>query len=244
MKKLIEFKDVALAYGRDEILNGLSFEVYEKSFLGIIGPNGSGKTTILRSIMGLVQPYKGKIIKSKKVHFGYCMQRQFIDTLFPFTVFDIVLMARTSLVGPLNRYRKEDRIKAEKAIDVMGISSLKDASFHDLSGGQKQRALLARALAFEPNFLVLDEPTTDLDIKMKRDILELVKSFNEREKMSVVLVTHELNEIINYAKDFIFLEENITPKVITKDQLSDQLLSDIFKTQIRLKEVEGKKAVF
>lgn len=244
MKKMIEFKNVTLTYGKKEIFKALSFEIFEKDFLGIVGPNGSGKTTILRSIMGLIKPRGGVVIKSDEVRFGYCMQRQFIDTLFPFTVFETVLMARTSLIAPLKPPSREDRLEAEKALDVMGIISLKDISFHDLSGGQKQRVLLARSLATRPNFLVLDEPTTDLDIKMKREILELIKNFNVKEKMTVILVTHDLNEIINYAQDFMFLDGNIPQRIIRKNELNEQMLSEIFKSHIRLKELEGKKVIF
>ncbi len=244
MKKTIEFRNVALSYGRKGIFSSLSFEIFEKDFLGIVGPNGSGKTTLLRSVMGLIKPNEGMIVRSDNVRFGYCMQRQFIDTLFPFTVFETVLMARTSLIGPLKRPSEGDRAEAEKALDILGIASLKEASFHDLSGGQKQRVLLARALAAQPNFLILDEPTTDLDIKMKREILELVKSFNVKEKMTVVLVTHELNEIINYAQNFMFLDGNIPQKIIHKNELNERILSEIFKSHIRLKELEGKKIIF
>jgi len=244
MRKMIEFRNVSLTYGKKEIFKSLSFEIFENNFLGIVGPNGSGKTTILRSIMGLIKPSAGVIIKSDRVRFGYCMQRQFIDTLFPFTVFETVLMARTSLIGPLKTPSREDRIEAEKALDVMGIMSLKDTSFHDLSGGQKQRVLLARSLATRPNFLILDEPTTDLDITMKREILELVKNFNVKEKLTMILVTHELNEIINYAQEFMFLDGNIPQKIIHRNELNERMLSEIFKSHIRLKEVEGKKVIF
>ena len=243
MNKIIEFKSAKLGYNRKIVFSSLDFEIYEGDFLGIVGPNGSGKTTLLRSIMGLLKPKTGEIVRDENVRFGYCMQRQFLDTIFPFMVFEIVMMARTSLIGPLRNPRSIDRDKVLKALEITGIRNLVKEPFYNLSGGQKQRVLLARALSTEPNFLILDEPTTDLDIKAEREILSLIKDLQKRENLTVALVTHELNEAINIAQKFIFLNRNIPCKIFARDELSGSLLSEIFDTQITLKEIDGQRMV-
>lgn len=243
MKKIIEFKSAKLSYGKRGVFDSLSLDIYEGDFLGIIGPNGSGKTTILRSIMGLLKPQQGQIIRDKSLRFGYCMQRQLIDVLFPFTVFEIVMMARTKIIGSLKMPSRIDREKVLKAIEIVGISNWIQERFYNLSGGQKQRVLIARALSLKPNFLILDEPTTDLDVKAKREILDLIRTLHQNQKLTVALVTHELNEVINYAKKFIFLNKKIPHKVFAKEELNQNLLSEIFETTIRLKEIDGRSIV-
>ena len=243
MERMVEFKDVTLAYGRKIIFTDLNLEICRNDFLGIMGPNGAGKTTLLRSMMGLLKPKKGKIIRDRSLRFGYCMQRQFIDTLFPFMVFEMVMMARTSLIGCLRKPDKNDREKVHQALEAVGILHLEKEYFYNLSGGQKQRVLLARALALEPNFLILDEPTTDLDIKAEKEILELIRLLHLQRNLTIVLVTHELNEIINYGQKFIFLNKKLPIGIVNKNNLTKELLSEIFETEINLNEVDGEYLV-
>jgi ABC-type Mn2+/Zn2+ transport system ATPase subunit len=243
LKRLVEFRNVRLGYGNKTVFESLTLDIFEGDFIGVVGPNGSGKSTILRSIMGLLRPLAGEIIRDKDLRFGYCMQRQSIDTLFPFTVFEIVMMARTSLIGPFRRPGSRDREKVRGALETTGITHLGEAPFYNLSGGQKQKVVIARALSFEPNFLILDEPTTDLDIKAEKEILELIKSLHLNQKLTVVLVTHELNEVINYARKFIFLNRMAPHKIVAREDLTEDLLSEIFETRVRLKEIDGRQAV-
>ncbi|MBU4376645.1 MAG: ABC transporter ATP-binding protein [Candidatus Omnitrophica bacterium] len=243
MRKIIEFKSVKLGYGRKIIFDGLNFDIYEGDFLGIVGPNGSGKTTLLRSIMGLLKPASGQITRDANLRFGYCMQRQFIDTLFPFTVFEIVMMARAKIIGSLKKPSGKDKDTVLQAMEAVGILDLSSECFYNLSGGQKQKVLIARALALEPNFLVLDEPTTDLDIKAEREILELIKTLHFKKNLTVALVTHELNEVINLAQKFMFLNKSIPHKIFKKEELSAELLSEIFDTEIKINEIDGKSMI-
>ncbi|MBL7130989.1 MAG: metal ABC transporter ATP-binding protein [Candidatus Omnitrophica bacterium] len=244
MKEIIEFKSVKLSYGKRGVFDSLSLDIYDGDFLGIIGPNGSGKTTILRSIMGLLKPQQGQIIRDKNLRFGYCMQRQFIDSLFPFTVFEIVMMARTKIIRPLKRPGSMDKEKVLEALKITGIHDLASQRFYNLSGGQKQRTIIARALSLEPNFLILDEPTTDLDVKAEREILDLIRALHQKQKLTITLVTHELNEVINFAQKFIFLNKKSPHKVFTRDELSEDLLSEIFDTKITVKEIDGQQLIF
>lgn len=243
MKKVIEFTSARLGYGRRKVFDSLTLDIFKGDFWGIIGPNGSGKTTLLRSLMGLLKPQKGLILKDRGLRFGYCMQRQLIDTLFPFTVFEMVMMARTKTIGPLKRPHRVDKEKVLETLRMTGIPHLAAERFYNLSGGQKQRTLIARALALEPNFLILDEPTTDLDIKAEKEIWELIKTFHQKQKLTIALVTHELNNVINYAQKFIFLNERMPYKVFRRDELNEKLLSEIFQTQIKLKKIDGQQIV-
>jgi ABC-type cobalamin/Fe3+-siderophores transport system ATPase subunit len=153
------------------------------------------------------------------------------------------MMARVRLIGFLRRPGRADRDKVMRALEITGIANLANEPFYDLSGGQKQRVLLARALSAEPNFLILDEPTTDLDIKAEREILTLIKDLHQKQKITVALVTHELNEVINIAHKFIFLNKSIPCKIFAREELNGDLLSEIFGTPITLREVDGQKLV-
>ncbi|MCM8760553.1 MAG: ATP-binding cassette domain-containing protein [Candidatus Omnitrophica bacterium] len=240
MKKIVEFKGASLCYGRRTVVGNLNFDIHDNDFLGVVGPNGSGKTTFLRAVMGLIKPKSGKVITAPGLRFGYCMQRQFIDTLFPFTVFDIVMMARASVKGSFRPTDESDRRKVFESLEIAGIPELASSAFRDLSGGQKQRVLIARALSFEPNFLILDEPTTDLDVKGEREILKLISSLHSEKALTVVLVSHELNEVINFSDKFLFLTGQGRWWTISKEDLSASILSDIFGVKMDLKKIDGK----
>jgi len=241
MQKIIEFRDVSIGYGKKTVLSSLSFKINKGDFLAVCGSNGSGKTTLLKAIMNLMRVQKGVMERPMGQSYGYCMQRQTLDTLFPFTVYEVVMMGRTKMIGPLKFPTKVDRKKIEEVLSITGCWSLKDELFYELSGGQKQRALIARALSSEPNFLVFDEPTADLDRKMAKDILSLIKDLQKRKNLAVVIVSHEINEIINYADKFIFLSKNLPAKVFPKEQLTNELLSKVLELQVDLIYKGGKK---
>ncbi len=240
MRKVVEFKNATFGYGRKAVFDRLSLDICENDFIGVVGPNGSGKTTFLMAVMGLIKPKDGEIIKASAIKFGYCMQRQFIDTLFPFTVFDIVMMARVSTKRAFKGADSEDRKKVSESLDIAGIPHLEFSAFRDLSGGQKQRVLIARALSLEPNFLVLDEPTTDLDVKGEREILELITSLHRDKKLTVVLVSHELNEVINCSGKFLFLNSSLPYRIVMKNDLNGHMLSEIFGVKMEFKKIDGK----
>jgi len=244
-EKLVEFCDVKLSYGKKIVFEKLNFSINQGDFLSIVGSNGSGKTTILRSIMGLLRPASGRIVKTKPLRFGYCKQRQFVDTLFPFTAYEIVMMARINLIGYLKKPSSFDCKKCLRAMETAGIASLASQRFYNLSGGQKQRVLIARALALEPDFLILDEPTTDLDLKAEREILGLITGIHKESKsLTIALVSHEFNEFINLADKFIFLKSSFIDKSYRREDLNEALLSQVFATPVILREVEGKKFIF
>jgi ABC-type Mn2+/Zn2+ transport system ATPase subunit len=243
VRKIIEFKSADLGYRNKIILKDLNLNILEGDFLGIIGPNGAGKTTLLKNIMGILKPQHGHVLQDPKIRFGYCMQRQKINISFPFTVFEIVMMIRTKSIGYFKRPSTIDMQKVSKALDIVSIRDLANTPFQDLSGGQKQRALLARALCLEPDFLILDEPTIDLDIKAKKEVLELISHIHKTKKVTIVLVSHEIQEVVNLANKFLFLDNTYNPEIIQKKELDQSKLSELFKTKIKLIDIENKKVV-
>src|SRR2546425_1241090 len=164
MNKLIQFDKVDLGYGRRRVLTAIEFDVISGDFLGIVGPNGAGKTTLLKAILGLLKPMAGIVERpAEGLRIGYVPQRESVDTLFPLTVLDIVLMGRYTRLGPFGRPGKADRAEAMASLEHVGITNLAHRPYPNLSGGQKQRTLIARALVGDPNLLILDEPTNGMD---------------------------------------------------------------------------------
>ena len=168
-ERLIDIRDANLGYGRTSVLQGVQFSLAAGDFVGLVGPNGAGKTTLLRGLLGLIRPQRGERRinppdGAADVVFGYVPQEKAVDAFFPLSVLDVVLMGRYRLLGPGRRPTLVDQRAALACLGHVRLEHLADASFQDLSGGQKQRVLLARALATEPHVLVLDEPTSAMDL--------------------------------------------------------------------------------
>lgn len=238
-KALVEFSAVSAGYGRHRVIDRLSFEIRRGDFFGLIGPNGAGKTTLLRLILGLQKPWSGTVSRAADLRFGYCLQRQAIDEIFPFTVGEIVMMGRTALMGPLVRPGDGDRAKVADCLRAAEIGHLAGRRFNELSGGQKQRTLIARALATEANCLVLDEPTNDLDIKGSREILALLEHLHRDYRLTVILVSHELERVLNHAGRFLFLDPERKAVAAERSEISEKLLRDIFGLDLGLKKING-----
>jgi len=200
MAELVSFDGATLGYGRRVVLSDLSFSIAEGDFLGMVGPNGAGKTTILRAILGTLKPLHGTVTHTPNIRFGYVPQRDQVDYNFPLTVVDVVLMGRYDRIGLGRRPGARDRDLACKALEHVGILDLADQSLNLLSGGQKQRTLIARALVGDPNVLVLDEPTSGMDLVSTTQILGLVRELHDRNNLTVLMVSHALNEVANYVE--------------------------------------------
>jgi len=239
---IVTFRDVVLGYGRTVIVPGISFAVSPGDYLGVIGPNGSGKTTLLRAILGLHRSWSGCIERRPGSRFGYCMQRQQLETPFPFSVSEMVLMGRVAVRGICRRCTQDDRRAARRALDRLGIRHLEDRPFRELSGGQRQRVIIARALAGEPHALVLDEPTSDLDLASERELLDILRTLN-RDGLAVLLVSHELGNVINEAKSFVFLNAGRPPVFLPADALDGISLGAAMGTPVQLHAVAGRKVV-
>ncbi|HSU13226.1 metal ABC transporter ATP-binding protein [Longimicrobium sp.] len=243
MSDLVRFDGVALGYGRRTILSGLSFAVSEGDFLGLVGPNGAGKTTVLRAILGTLAPQEGTLVRSDALRFGYVPQRDQVDYNFPLKVLDVVLMGRYDRIGLGRRPGKDDRARAMAALEHVGIPELAGRQLKDLSGGQKQRALIARALVGEPNVLVLDEPTNGMDLVSTTQILGLVRELHERDGLTVIMVSHALNEVANYVER-IALVVGGGFRIGTVDEImTEPVLSEMYGIPVEVDSFEGHRIV-
>ena len=212
MTKLIELNDVSVRYGTCEALSHVYLDIHQQDFLGIIGPNGGGKTTLVKAILKAV-PYTGKVIYSKEIEsggyrrIGYMPQISDLDKTFPISVREVVLsglQARKKLFG---RYTSADREKAENLLRICGIESVARRPIGALSGGQLQRALLGRALISDPKLLILDEPTNFVDNRFEKELYALLKQFND--KMAIVMVSHDLGTISSHVKQIVCVNRHV-----------------------------------
>lgn len=194
---VIEIEDITFRYtARVPVLENVSLEIEDRDFIGLIGPNGGGKTTILRIILGLLTPEKGRVKvfgmtpQKGRRKIGYVPQKAVFHPSFPLTVADVVNMGRLHIRPVGRRYNAIDKEAAMHALETVGLTHLAGRRIGSLSGGELQRALIARALAGEPSMLMLDEPTANVDPNVESDIYELLKKLNET--VTIVLVSHDV----------------------------------------------------
>ncbi|HEX7185486.1 MAG TPA: metal ABC transporter ATP-binding protein [Thermoanaerobaculia bacterium] len=199
---LISARDVTFGYNREVVVEDVSFDIYPRDFLAIIGPNGGGKTTLVKILLGLLKPWSGEVVyhlpdrKGRKGHrgaLGYVPQFSTFDKSFPLRVADVVLMGRLGSRGLLRPYTRADRTEAGSALDRLGIADLAGAHINEISGGQLQRTLIARALVSEPEALFLDEPTASIDAESRGSLLGILEELNRR--IPVVVITHDVTAI-------------------------------------------------
>ena len=204
MTWIIELKAVTASYSVLPVLEDVNFKVNEGDFIGVIGPNGGGKTTLLRLILGLLKPAKGEIIFNHEVinasRIGYLPQISTGDINYPVTVRDIILSGLMIGKGIFSRMSSSDRMKADKVIEQLGLSGLQGATVNELSGGQVQRVYLGRAIIGEPKLLLLDEPGNFVDSSFENDFYEKLKDLNRM--MAILMVSHDVGTISAHIKSF------------------------------------------
>ncbi len=192
--------DLCFAYGTAPVLSHVSFEILEGQFVGIIGPNGGGKTTLLKLLMGFLKPDSGSLTifgkdpANARNDIAYVPQRLPFDKLFPISVFEVVLTGRLSHLPWYGAYSTRDKQLAMEALEAVELTSFAHAAFGSLSGGQAQRVLIARALVSQPKLLLLDEPTSSVDVEAQAEIYKLLAKL--RGNMTLAMVTHDLQTVI------------------------------------------------
>ncbi len=198
-EQIVELKNVWVNFDGFVVLEGINLSIYPDDFLGIIGPNGGGKTTLLRVILGLINPSQGEVkvfgdtpVRARKF-VGYVPQHSQFDFEFPISVWEVVLMGRYRHTGVFKKYTEKDYKVVKEALERVGMVNLKDRQVGKLSKGQQQRVLLARALVSEPKLLLLDEPTASVDVHMQTEFYELLDEL--KKKMPIVLVSHDIGAI-------------------------------------------------
>ena len=222
----VYLKNLYVEYDRQPALEDVNLEVKQKDYLGIIGPNGGGKTTLLKTLLGLVKPVKGKVLIFDKPptqahsHIGYVPQYTNFDREFPIDVWNVVLMGRLGKTGLLKRFSKADQEIAEAVLAQIGILEFKNRQIGKLSGGQLQRVLIARALASKPDILLLDEPTSSIDAESETGLYEILRQLNQ--SMTIILVSHDIGAISRHVNSIACLNrklyhhgsKDLTPEVI------------------------------
>ncbi|MBU4376308.1 MAG: ABC transporter ATP-binding protein [Candidatus Omnitrophica bacterium] len=239
---LLRVDDLSGGYGKENIVRDISFVVNKGDFLGIIGPNGSGKSTLLRFLSRVLVPRKGRIeLSGKDIHKmalkEFSRKTAFVpqDILinFSFTVWEIALMGRIPHLGRLELETRNDFTIAEKALSLTDALYLKEKYIDNLSAGERQRVIIAKALAQEPILLLLDEPTSHLDIGYQIQILDLLKKLNREKGLSIIMVLHDLNLASEYCDRIILLNEgSIFKEGSPHEVLTYENIESVYKTVV------------
>ena len=210
---LIQITDLTASYDNKTVLSHINLTVYEQDFLGVIGPNGGGKTTLVKSILGLHQPNKGQIRffregkETPEINMGYLPQYNSIDKKFPISVYEVVLSGLSKQKSLFKRYSKEQHEQVREIIVRMGLEGCEDRAIGQLSGGQLQRAMLGRALVSNPEVVILDEPNTYIDKRFEAKLYELLEEIN-RER-AIILVSHDIGTVLQNVKTIACVNETL-----------------------------------
>lgn len=236
IQPVIKVENVSFSYNGYRVLDDVSLTVYERDFLCIVGPNAGGKTTLLKLILGLLKPSSGSIRvfglppARARSRMGYMPQYATLDPLFPVNVLDVVLMGRLGNGSRFGFFRKADRAAAEEALREMELYDVRNRSFSELSGGQRQRVLIARALVTDPELLLLDEPTSNVDAAVETELFELLSRLNE--KMTVALVTHDLGFVSSYVKRVACVNRRVV--VHATSEISGEMINDLYGCDVHM----------
>jgi len=226
----IKITDLAFRYGRNPVLENISLKVDQGDFLAVIGPNGGGKSTLLKLILGLLKPCSGCIEvlggtpEQASAKIGYVPQHYPFKQGFPINVLDVVMMGLLDRKNLFFRHSKAEVQKAETALEKVRMLPFAKRRIDDLSGGQMQRVLMARALVSAPDILILDEPTSNIDSHGEHEIYEILRSINK--EITVIVVSHDISFLLDYAKRILFVNKTMTlhdAPSISRDKLIKSL---------------------
>ncbi len=209
---LLSCQHVSLGYDGREIVHDLNFEVNAGDYLCIVGENGSGKSTLIRTVLGLQSPMSGKITNGDGLlanEIGYLPQQTIVQRDFPASVWEIVLSGCQGQCGLRPFYNKAEKKLAEKNIERMGLTPLRNRCYREMSGGQQQRVLLARALCATRKVLLLDEPTAGLDPKVTAEMYQLIESLNHEDGITIIMISHDITAAIRYASHILHIGASV-----------------------------------
>lgn len=231
MSEILRLEHVALGYDGRVVLSDLSFALERGEFAALLGPNGAGKTTLFRGLLGLLPVLSGRIhygFDRKAKPPGYVPQKETLDPIFPLTAFEVVLMGASARIPPLWPIGQRRRELANRCLTRVGLSEAAEQPFWSLSGGQKQRVLIARALAVEPEFLFLDEPTAGVDPGAEAAIIDVIAGLNRDSGLTVLLVSHHLRLVRAFVRTVIWVEDGTARKGTADELLSPERLADTY----------------
>ena len=238
---LLRLEGVTCAYAGTPVLLDADLEIAASDFVGVVGPSGSGKTTLLRAVLGIVRPVAGTIWRRPGLRVGYVPQVETVNWSFPVTVAEAVLMSRTTgrrLPWP----SPTEKAEVADVLDRLGIGGLGGRHIRELSGGQQQRVFLARALLRRPDLLLLDEPTSGVDVRTRHDILHLLADLNAG-GLAVVLTTHDLNGMAAHLPQLVCLSTRITGRGTPREVLTPAVLERTYGAPMEVLEHGGMPVV-
>ena len=241
---IIELTHVDSGYEGHQVLNSVDLTIMAGDFVGLLGPSGSGKTTLLRTILGSTKLYGGSVkvngidIKHKRPKIGYVPQLETIDWNFPVTVEEVVMMGHTMNRPLYPWHKKSEKTLASEIMERLGIYHLVNHHIRDLSGGQQQRAFLARALVSNPSLLLLDEPTSGVDIKTRDEVMHLLHDLNHQ-GVTVIMTTHEINAVAVHLPWLVCINGNILAEGPPSEVITTKMLGLTYGAEMPVIQYEG-----
>ena len=242
---LVSFANVTAGYDRDPVLRDVNLSIARGAFVGVVGPSGAGKTTLLRAIVGAVPRVQGAVsVAGRRVtggataNVGWVPQLETVDWNFPATVREVVLMGRWSQRTWVPWPSRDDQQRVDRLLVRLGVGGLGDRHIRTLSGGQQQRVFLARAMIGDPDLLLLDEPTSGVDIKTRDDVLHLLADLN-RDGMTIVLTTHELNSVAAHLPWVVCINGRVIAEGDPDEIFTSEILGETYGAELRVVRQEG-----
>ncbi len=227
---LLQVRGLTFGYGRELVLDGVDLDINPRDFLAVIGPNGGGKTTLIKAILGLLRPWSGEVIsRIPRGHMGYVPQFSTFDRSFPLRVRDVVLMGKLGRRGLIRRYTREDREDVERILERLHLVDVARSHVAEVSGGQLQRVLIARALAGDPEILFLDEPTASIDAESREVLREILEELNQR--IPVVVVTHDVTSISSMVQQIACINRRL---FYHGTEVNNQILEEVYGCPVEL----------
>ena len=233
---VIALEGLSFSYNGLQVLQDVNITVHQRDFLCLVGPNAGGKTTLLKLILGLLKPTKGTIrvfgqppVRVRQ-RIGYMPQHEWLDLQFPVNVLDVVLMGRLGNGKIFGPFRRDDRKAANDALNKVELYELRDRPFSALSGGQRQRVLIARALVSDPELLLLDEPTANVDAVIETELYDLLHQLNEH--ITIILVTHDLGFVSRYVKSVACVSRRVV--VHPTSEITGEMINDLYGCDMRM----------
>jgi ABC-type Mn2+/Zn2+ transport system ATPase subunit len=233
---IITFDNLSIGYHGEPLLSNISLSIGRGSFTAILGANGSGKSTMLKTILGLIPPVAGKLEFARNSEtlpvFGYVPQTISLDPLYPFTGFDVALMGSYGRIKPGRFVHKKERAFTHECLAAVSAQGFAAARYAELSGGQKQRILIARALVTRPDILILDEPTAGVDAMATQAVLEFISKIHREKEITVLLVTHDFPIVRKHAQDVIGLHQGKVLYGSVTEMLLPERLKSFFEMEV------------